>query len=392
MQELTKQDVYGKRCIVRVDYNSSFENRGLKSDFRIQKTLPLIDWLIENNAKIILITHIEENNGNTPRLDIFFDFFKKLLPEKIKNNIYYEPSEGAKILTEKAKKNIFEMKEKQIILLDNLRLNEKEEENDTVFSKEIASLGEIFINEAFSASHRKHSSIYGIPQFLPSFPGFNFCSEIKNLSRLLNPNHPFTVVIGGQKVITKEKVIDKFLNKADFLILGGLMAAEFIFAEGFNIGKTSAHKESVELIKNRFLNNPKIIIPDKFIVLRGENKVEVEKNEILKNDIIYDISPSFFDFHKEKIEKTSMILWNGPMGYTEGGFLEGTNKLNRVFSNSSAEIIAGGGETVDFIHKFGYENKFSFISTGGGAMLEFLAEETLAGIEALENADKNIHK
>lgn len=375
--KLTKDIVYKKKCLARVDYNSSFENGVIKNDFRIKKTLPLINWMRENQAITILLTHIKENDGEIPELARFYNILKNnYIPS---GHLFY----SKEITGKNIKKTISELKGGDIILLNNLRLDDREEKNDISFSKELSDLGDLYINEAFSNSHRKHSSIVGIPEFLPAYFGFNFIEEIKNLSRVLNPESPLAVFIGGKKINTKEQVIEKLLNKADFIALGGLMAAEFYFAKGFNIGKTNIDIKSSDLIKEKFLNHSKIIIPENFIILRNKQKKDILISEIQKNDVIYDISPSFFDKIKNNIKNKSLILWNGPMGYIENGFTEGTTKLAEILFQDNYEVIAGGGETIDFIFSSGLENKFSFISTGGGALLEFIANETLPGIEAI---------
>lgn len=377
LPEITKDIVYKKKCLVRADFNSSFENGSIKNDFRIKKTLPFINWLSVNQAITILLTHIEENDGEIPEFDRFYNI--------LKNN--YIPSDriiySKEITGKKVMETISKSKYGDIIILNNLRLDAREEKNDISFSRELSELGDIYINEAFSASHREHSSITGIPKFLPAYFGFNFIEEIRNLSKILNPEMPLAVFIGGKKINTKEWVIEKMLNKADFIVLGGLMAAEFCSAKGLNIGKTNIDKDSINLIKKKFLNNEKIIIPNKFIVLSDKQKKEILISELEENDIIYDISPLFFDEIKNNIKENSLILWNGPMGYIENGFTEGTIKLAEILFQNNYEIIAGGGETIDFIFSRKLENKFSFISTGGGAMLDFIANETLPGIEAV---------
>lgn len=375
----TKQDIENKRCLVRVDFNSSFVNENLEDDFRIKRAMPLIQFLNKNNAITILMTHLEENEKPIP-LNNFFNFFKNnYFNAELQKKVHFLEE----IIGNEAKNFIKNSKIGDIILLNNLRLSEFEEKGDKNFSKNLASLGDVYINEAFSASHRPHSSIIGIPKFLPKFCGFNFKKEIENLSKIFNPSRPFVVFIGGKKVATKEKVIDKFLEKSDTLVLGGVMAVEFYAAMGVNCGKTEIHKDSIELIKHKFLGNKKIILPDRVIVLRNNKKKDVSIEEIENNDNILDISPKFFESLNNKLKEINMVLWNGPMGYLENGFTEGTEKLAEIFFTENREVIAGGGETIDFIREHNLENKFSFISTGGGAMLEFLANETLPGIEAL---------
>jgi len=386
LKPLAKQDIENKRCLVRVDFNSCLVDGKIKNDFRIRRTLPLLNLLIENKAKIILMTHIEDNDGEIPHLDEFYNEFRtKFFEKNFQENIHF--SRGT--INNEIKEKILNLAPSNIMLLDNLRLDTREEKGDEEFAKELSLFGDIYINEAFSVSHRNHASIVKIPKFIPSFPGLDFISEIENLSLLLKPSAPFFVFIGGKKISTKEQVISKFLDKADGIILGGLMAAEFYQAKNMNIGKTPFDEQSAQIIKERFLDDAgetskKIILPENFIVLRKRKKIETNINEILDNDFIYDIAPSFFESLRKEIISAKMILWNGPMGFIEQEYKEGTLKLCSLFKESNAKIIAGGGETVEFIKTFNLYDRFSFISTGGGAMLQFLADETLPGIEALK--------
>lgn len=384
-KELKPVDVSGKKIIVRADFNSSFEKGRIKDDFRIKRALPLINWLIQNKSRVILTTHLEEKDGNIPNLDAFFELFRRnFFEQKFSNNLQFVND----ITGEKAQKAAEGLAPAHVLLLDNLRLDKREIENSDEFSRELASLGEIYVNEAFSVSHKTHSSIVGIPKYLSSFAGFNFKAEVQNLSRIFFPPRPFFVFIGGKKVLTKEKALIKFLEKADLIVLGGLMALEFLYASGKNIGKTDIDFDALDLIKNKFLNNPKIIVPDKFIVSSfggTDDAKTINISDINNKDIIQDVAPAFFESLENEIINGKMILWNGPMGLCEKGFNAGTKKMVSIFLQSKAEVIAGGGETVDFLNSLELAQKFSFISTGGGAMLEFLANETLPGIEALLN-------
>ena len=393
LPELTAKDVENKICLARVDFNSCFENGKIKSDFRIKKTMPTIEWLIKQNCRIILMTHIEENDGTIPHLDEFFKLWRRnFFDQNFQNNLHFTDN----IVGEKAKEAAKNLRPRHILLLDNLRLDKREIANDEIFSRELASLGEVYINEAFSVSHRNHASIVGLPKFLPSFAGFNFRAEIENLSRIFNPEHPFLVFIGGKKVVTKEKVIETFLKKADAVILSGMMAVEFLAAKGENIGGTPIDKSAIRLIQEKFLNQNKIVVPDKFIVASSdvrfpmsdigyrmsENR-EIKIETIKDDDVIYDVAPEFFESIRARIKESELILWSGPTGFIEAGFAQGTKKLISLLIESEAKTIIGGGDTIDFIDSLQLTKKFSFVSTGGGAMLEFLADETLPGIEAL---------
>jgi phosphoglycerate kinase len=373
--KLNKEDIKGKKCLVRVDFNASFEGGRFNDDFRIKRTLPLLNWLKENGARTVLITHIEENNGTIPKLEEFFKLFKKYFISEIN----FVPD----IIGDAAKRAVNSLKDSDILLLENLRISQKEIENNNEFSRRLASLGDLYINEAFSVSHRKHASIIGVPKFLPSYAGPNFKEEVEKLSLAFNPPHPFLVFLAGKKISTKEKVIGKFLEKADKIIIGGVMAVGFYAALGWSIGKSLVEEECVQLIREKFLNNKRIILPRKVIILRSEKKLEIDANLIGDNDFIYDVSPSFFESIRKEISGSKFILWNGPFGFIEKGFYNGTKQLVQELIASRAETIAGGGDTVKFLNSQQLTGKFSFVSTGGGAMLEFLANETLPGIEAL---------
>ncbi|OHA14087.1 MAG: phosphoglycerate kinase [Candidatus Tagabacteria bacterium RIFCSPLOWO2_01_FULL_39_11] len=373
--ELNKKDVEGKKCLVRVDFNVSFKNGKFDDDFRIKRTLPLLNWLKEKNARTVLITHIEENDGNIPKLEEFFKLFRKYFIPKI-NFI-------SDITGNKARKAVNSLKNGDIMLLENLRTDRGEIQNDSEFSEKLASLGDLYINEAFSVSHRMHSSVAGIADFLPSYAGFNFKREVEELSRALNPEHPFLVFIAGKKISTKEKVIGEFLEKADGVVLGGMMAVGFYAALGWNVGKSNIEGNYIQVIRDKFLKDKRIILPDKVVVLRGEKRIEVNARKVRDDDFIYDVSPSFFGSIKEKISKSKLILWNGPFGFLEKGFYAGTERLAQELIGSGASTVVGGGDTVKFLDSRQIINKFSFVSTGGGAMLEFIANETLPGIEVL---------
>ncbi len=382
-KKLKSEEVQGKKVIIRVDFNSSFDKGRIKDDFRIKKTLPMLNWLSQNKSRVIIMTHLEESGGNIPDLNVFFDLFReKFFGQKFQNNLHFSSA----ITGKEAMNAVNSLKEGDILLLNNLRLDKREIENSDEFSKELSLLGEIYINEAFGVSHRTHASIVGIPKYLPSFAGFNFKNEVQNLSKIFSPSHPFLVFIGGKKVLTKEKAISKFLEKADSIVLGGLMAVEFLYTSGKNIGKTDIDFDAIDLIKNKFLNNPKIITPQEFIVssLGGAGDAKtINISDIKSDDVIQDIAPEFFESFRNKIINSKMILWNGPIGFCEKGFDAGTKKLISIFLESKAEVFTGGGETVEFLDSLQLTDKFSFVSTGGGAMLEFLANETLPGIEAL---------
>ena len=297
-------DLSGKRVLVRVDWNVVKDGK-VTEDFRIKKSLPTLSYLKESGAKIILTTHLEE--GGVEALEAF-------VPE------------GAE-------------------LLPNLRENPGEEANSEAFSKELAAKADIYVNEAFSVSHREHASIVGVPKLLPSFAGFCFIEEIKALSKVFEPSHPFLLLLGGLKLETKLPLVEKFSQIADSIFIGGAMA-----------------KHAAE---TALAQNPKVFFPTGDLSALDAN---AETLEILKT----------------KIKDAKLIVWNGPLGQYETGHTQYTHELATALSEASAEVIVGGGDTLAAIEALGLLDKFSFVSTGGGAMLAFLAAGTLPGIEALK--------
>ncbi|MBU1160165.1 phosphoglycerate kinase [Patescibacteria group bacterium] len=342
----------GKRVIVRIDFNVLIEKGKVKDDFRIRKAWPTIELLKKKGAKIILISHISEGRG------------KSLRPVAEYLGVRFFADKNFAVL----RKKISQIKNGEIVLLENLRRFKEEEKNNKKFSKNLASLGDIYINEAFSASHRSHASIVGIAEFLPSYAGLLFDEEYKNLKTIFNPPHPFLLILGGVKFGTKLGVLEKFEKIADKIFVGGALANNFFWAQKVDVGCSI-----VDLRVNikKFLKNPKIVVP-----------VDVNK----KNNKILDIGPMAVKQVGELIKKSKFILWNGPVGdFEEKGFDKGTLAIARLIAKSRAKSIVGGGDTVAAVKKVGL-GKFSFVSTAGGAMLEFLAKGTLPGIETLKKS------
>ena len=323
-------DLKGKRVLVRVDWNVPMHNGKVLGDFRIKKTMPTLEYLENAGAQVLIATHL--TNGSIDALDPF-------VPEGMR-------------------------------LLANLRDDPGEVENSVKFARSLAKQADIYVNEAFSASHRKHASIVGVPQLLPSYAGIQFKLEVKELSRLFKPKHPFLFILGGAKFETKIPLIKKFTKIADHIFIGGAVANTFFRAQGRDIGKslTSEHdfdaKELLELF-----NTKKIILPEDTVVDGGK---------------ILDIGPRSAESLKQKILEAEVVLWNGPMGNYELGYKVGTLKVGKLIADFAKESIVGGGDTLTALRELNLHHEFSFVSTGGGALLDFLAKGTLPGIEALK--------
>ncbi|MBI2023102.1 phosphoglycerate kinase [Candidatus Giovannonibacteria bacterium] len=356
----------GKRVLLRVDFNVPLKNGKIADDFRVRAHIPTIKSLLKARAQIFLISHLQKDD-EVPHLDVLHKKLTKELGIKVK---FLKGELASPSLSHKEK----------IILFDNIRLNEGEEKNDSGFAKKLSEWGDVFVNDAFSAAHRSHASIVGITKFLPSFMGPVMEKEVKNLSKSFRPAKPFLFVLAGKKFETKEPLIVKFLKKADTVFVGGALANTFLKQRGFYVGNSET--ENVKIPEN-ILNNKKTLLPMDVYVLRGKDKFSSRLEYVKNGDLIYDAGPETLKKLAEKALSAKFILWNGTLGFCEGGFDFGTKEFAKALGNSRAYRIAGGGDTVAALFRLGLEKNFDFISTGGGAMLEFLAKGTLPGIEAL---------
>lgn len=364
-------DLFGKKVLLRIDLNVPIKDGKALENFRIKKVLPTINFLKESGAKIILLSHLEDKNKNVLGLGPVYEYLRKYFPEIIFASDFSE----LKIAIQNAGAG-------DLILLENLRNWPGEKSCDENFINELASFGDIYINDAFSVSHREHASIVGLPKKLPSFTGFLFEEELKNLSKVFSPEHPFLFILGGAKTETKLPLFAKFIKTADYIFIGGVLANDFLKARGFEVGKSLVSKGIEEEII-RLSQNSKVILSQNVIVENKDISIKKSIGNVSEEDAIKDVVVSDLEVLERVIQKSKFILWNGPMGNLEEGFLEGTQKLAKLISQSPAKSIMGGGDTISALDDSVLE-KFSFVSTAGGAMLDFLANETLPGIEALE--------
>ncbi len=340
MRSITEAgDLKDKRVLVRVDWSVPIQNGEVMSDYQIRKSFPTIEYLQKAGAKIILISHTEEDEDS---LAPIFKYVKNFLPLT-----FIKPSDLA--------------------LLENLRRNKGEKENSEKYARELASLGDIFVNEAFSVSHREHASIVGVPKFLPSFVGLQFSLEVQALSKAFYPKRPFLFILGGVKFDTKLPLLKKFINIADHIFVGGALANNFFKEQGKDIGSSLVREGNFGL--KGLWETGKIILPEDTIVDGGK---------------IMDAGPRSMENLKSLILTSKLVLWNGPLGNYELGYKVATLELAKLISEFSHESIVGGGDTLAAIEELNILDKFSFVSTGGGAMLDFLATGTLPGIEALK--------
>jgi phosphoglycerate kinase len=363
-------NIENKKVLVRFDFNVPVKDGMVVDDYRIKKSLPTLNFLRERGAKIVILSHIE--SGSDSLKPIF---------EYLKNNLSL-PVTFCEDCIENGGKVTEDLKPGDILLCENLRLYDGEKKNSEDFAKKLASLGDIFINDAFSVSHRAHASVVGIPKFLPSYAGLQLESEIKNLSEVFNPPQPFLFILGGAKFETKVPLVQKFLSTATTIFIGGALANDFYKAEGLATGKSKVSETNLDLAD--LVVNPKIIIQPDGVAVSTKGKKEKKPQEIEYDETILDAGTETIGLLAKLCTDAKCILWNGPLGNYENGYTHATQELAKIIAAQNALTIVGGGDTLAAIAELGLEDKFSFVSTGGGAMLDFLTQETLPGIEALK--------
>ncbi|MFH0852642.1 MAG: phosphoglycerate kinase [bacterium] len=386
-------DLAGKRVLVRDDFNVTVDKNGkVLDDFRIRASLPTIEYLLKNQAKVILMAHFGRPQGENFESRIKSqEFSLRPVAERLSELIGKKVELLGDCFGSAVTERVGQMNDGDLVLLENLRFHPEEEANDDEFVKSLAKLGDIYVNDAFGASHRAHASIVKITQLLPSFVGFLLEREVDVLARARdNPEHPLVVVIGGAKISTKIKLIQEFLNKADHIILGGALANTVLHAQGLAIGRSMVELEAVSEVQKLQITNTKLHLPVDVVVSidkTGQEEKHVSAvGKIGREELILDIGPETQSIFDSVVKSSKMVIWNGPMGLFEvEAFAGGTRAMaESIAACPDCFSIAGGGETTCFLEKFGLLDKFSHVSTGGGAMMEFLAGEKLPGIEVLE--------
>ncbi len=359
MKAIEDLNIKGKRVLVRCDFDVPLDKKGnILDDFRIKKAVPTIKYLFNKGAKPVLMGHLGRPRG------------------KIVEHLKIEP----------VRKRLLELLGKKVEVLENLRFDRREEENDDQFAKELASLGDVYINDAFAASHREHASIVGVPKYLPCGAGLLLASEVKALS-IENPARPLVAVIGGAKVLTKIKVIKEFLEKADHVIIGGKIANSLLAIKEVIPSNHLPEEKVVSEVEKIDLTSTKLHLP--VDVIASKDEIHARERALAKvgeDEMMLDIGPETIKMFSKIIKEAKTIVFAGPLGYFENPLYEkGTKEISQAIAdNIKAFKIAGGGDTVSALAKFGLLDKFEHISTGGGAMLEFLSGEELPGLKALE--------
>ncbi|HOK24215.1 MAG TPA: phosphoglycerate kinase [Coprothermobacter proteolyticus] len=387
LRSIRDAEVRNKRVIVRVDFNVPLDAEGnVVDDFRIRAALPTIEYLVENGAKVILISHLGRPKGKRDKKYSLVGVAKRLA-ELLHKEILFAPD----VVGEEVELAVNGLRSGDILLCENVRFHEEEEKNDAEFAKNIASLGEIFVNDAFSASHRAHATVEGITKFLPSYAGFLMEKEVNYLSMLTeNPQRPYYLVLGGAKVSDKVALLQNLLPKVDGMVIGGAMVFTFWKAQGKEIGKSIVEDDLVgfakELLEQATTQNKEIVLAKDFVVA-DENKEHVEIKTISDfgpADIGYDIGPESIKEFKNALVKARTVFWNGPLGlFEDAKFAEGTKQVGAFLADFPGTVVVGGGDTANAVREMGLFEKFAHVSTGGGASLEFLEGKVLPGIAPL---------
>ncbi len=384
-------DVKGKKVLVRCDFNVPLdENRNITDNTRIVAALPTIKYLLEQNCAIILCSHL-----GRPKGEFKPEFSLAPVAKELSRLLGKEVVMAKDVIGEDAKTKAANLKPGEILLLENVRFHREETDNDPEFSKQLASMAEVYVNDAFGAAHRAHASTVGVAAYLPAVSGFLIEKELKFLGDALNnPVRPFMAILGGAKVSDKIGVIDSLLEKVDTLMIGGGMAYTFFKAQGYSVGNSMCEEDKLDLARDLMQKakdrGVKFMLPVDTRVGK-EFKPDTESKTVAWTDIPdgwegFDIGEKTIEMFSEELKNAKTVVWNGPLGLFEfDQFAKGTNAIAKVLSELDATTIIGGGDSAAAVRKAGLQDKMTHISTGGGASLEFLEGKKLPGIECLQD-------
>jgi len=365
----------GKYVFLRASINVPIINGEVHNQFRLMRGLATIQYLVAHGARVVMGGHIG-SDGDTSA---------KPVAEVLSQHIPIIFSE--EVLGKKTTQLRDNLKDGEVLLLQNLRSDTGEKKNDAIFAENLASLADIYVNDAFSASHREHASLSAITQFLPSYVGLNFVHEYEELSKALKPKSPSLFILGGAKFDTKMPLVEKFLDMYDSVFIGGALANDFFKAKGLETGDSLV--SDVSLVDSPFLTNHKILLPIDVIVEKDGTSRVTAPEGIRSGERILDAGPATITMLDGYISDANMILWNGPLGDYEHGYEEQTISVAKNIAKSAGYSVIGGGDTVSSIEALCCQEKYNFLSTAGGAMLTFLELGTLPAIEAMKNAPTN---
>ncbi|MCG8483265.1 MAG: phosphoglycerate kinase [Clostridia bacterium] len=385
--------IKGKKVIVRCDFNVPMDDeKNITDDIRIRSSIPTIQYLIDHKAKVVLMSHLGRPKG-TPNPKYSLEPVAKRLSEILKKEVTFIDED--RVVNEKTREAAAGLQDGEVALLQNVRYRKEETDNNLEFAKELASLAEVFVNDAFGTAHRAHASTAGIAEFLPAVSGYLIKKEIDFIGKALeNPERPFTAILGGAKVSDKIGVIKNLLNKVDALIIGGGMAYTFLKAQGYEIGQSLLEADKIDLAKSLLdeakKKNVNLLLPVDIVAakeFKNDTEFECVSIENMPSDKMgLDIGKETIEIFRQEVLKSKLIIWNGPMGVFEmPNFAIGTEGIAKALSDSSAVTIIGGGDSAAAVEQLGYADKMTHISTGGGASLELLEGKELPGLKVLED-------
>lgn len=361
----------GKRVLLRLDLNVPISGGEIRNDYRIRESLPTLSFLRTHGARVVVISHIGKGKPDDT-LKPVADYLSRSMPLLFLSSV---DDIRNKEVTER-------MNDGEVVLVENLRANPGEENNDPEFAAMLASWGDYYVNDAFSVSHRAHASVVGVTEHLKSFAGMRLAEEAAELARAFEPEHPFLFILGGAKIGTKMPLLKKFLNRADQVFVGGAIANNFVKAKGNDIGKSLYDPEEMAELDG-IIANERLIIPSDVVVKSGGGNRIAAIDDVHTDEMIVDIGRSTIGDLEKIIGEAKLIVWNGPLGFYEEGYTDASRELLDRMLGSRAYSIIGGGDTVALVESMGNLEKFGFVSTGGGAMLDYLANETLPALDAL---------
>jgi phosphoglycerate kinase len=386
-------DVLGKRVLVRCDFNVPLKDGKITDENRLLGTLPTIKYLMEHGAKVILCSHMGKPKGEV-KPELSLAPVAKRLSQLLNKEIIFAADDN--VVGDNAKKAVKNAKNGDVILLENTRFRKEETKNEESFSKELASLADVFVNDAFGTAHRAHCSTVGVTEFIPvSVCGYLIQKELKFLGEAVeNPERPFVAILGGAKVSDKINVINNLLDKVNSLIIGGGMSYTFLKAEGYSIGNSLIEEDKIgyakEMIEKAKAKGVKLLLPvdnvvaDKFAA--EAEPIVTEDQNIKEGYMGLDIGPKTAKTYTDEIRNAKTVVWNGPMGVFEfENFAKGTMEVAKAMAESNATTVIGGGDSAAAVNQLGFGDKMTHISTGGGASLEFLEGKELPGITALND-------
>lgn len=361
-------DLKDKRVLVRLDLNLPLVDGKVGNDYRIQKSLDTLNFLKNSGAKIIILAHIGRDKTDT--LKPVSEYLNNIFPHKFIPDIF---ADG--LIDE-----VNSMDSGEVMLFENLRQHDGEKANSPEFVNHLVSFGDIYVNEAFSNSHRNHASMTGLALRLPSYAGIRLDEEIKNLSKAFNPPNPFLLIVGGAKFETKLPLVKKFTSIANMIFLGGALSNDVYRLKGYSMDSSVTSDTPLSEIQD-LVDTTKVIVPSDVVV---ENREVKTPAQVLPEEVVMDAGPQSVEILKGLIRGAKLIVWNGPLGFYEKGFIDSTNSVVEAIIESESQVIIGGGDIQSAVSGFNLPEKI-FLSTGGGAMLDFLSNETLPAIEALKS-------